>query len=288
MALEDVMKVAAPLVGQAEALAVIAAKVKLDGNDADVDPAIREGIDRVVELLGVRENCEALDPRERQIVAGFATAFVRLANDLVDNPTGAGAWQFTDPVILQSIGGGSAVIATMLANAGYAKADARILDVGAGVCMLSIAFCNVFPKSTVVALDPWEPSRKLAHGNIAAFGMQDRITVEPTTIEAYRTDTPFDLLWLPTPFLHPAVLDDAIARVCELAAPDAWVVLGTFGETGIPLADALTDLRTLRSGGTPLPAAVARERMEKAGLVDVRSMPSAPHFPVGLNIGRRA
>jgi precorrin-6B methylase 2 len=287
MSLDELMDLTTRMTAQTEALAVIAARLQLAEPGAGGDPAVIAQLDRIVDLLGVREQCDALDARERAIIVGFARAFLALASDIAEEPARSGGWTHTDPRILQGIGNGSAMIAPTLASAGLARPGMRILDVGAGVAALTIAFCRTVPDAQLVALEPWEASHELARANIAATGLDDRIDLRRELIEDYADNDGFDLVWLPGPFLPMRVMDDAIARAYELTRPGGVTVIGTF-RVPEALAQALIDLRTLRAGGTPMEPDDAIARLTSAGFREVREIPRAWNGPLGLVVGTRA
>jgi cyclopropane fatty-acyl-phospholipid synthase-like methyltransferase len=190
--------------------------------------------------------------------------------------------------MLQSIGAGSAIIAGLIAGAGIDVSRGRVLDVGSGVGALSIAFARTFSGSSVIGLEPWEPSRTLAMANVAAAGLEDRVTFVPQVIETFDDSDGFELVWLPGPFLSGAILETAVARAVAVTNTNGHVVLGTFGAVGDPLADAVSNLRTVRFGGTVLTPVDAALRLTDAGLVDVTEIERAAHAAVGLVVGRRA
>jgi 2-polyprenyl-3-methyl-5-hydroxy-6-metoxy-1,4-benzoquinol methylase len=288
VAADEVMKIAGRMLNEAGAVGALAARLRLEDLDAPADPELLARLDAIAECVGLREFPAGLDAGERSIVIGFARAFLTFALDLIDDPARPPGWSFSDPAMLRSIGAGSAVIASLLAGANIGRPDMRVLDVGAGVGALSMAFARTYPDSRVVGLEPWEPSRAIATASVAAADLEARVAFVPHLIEEYDDADGFDLVWLPGPFLHDAILDAALARSAALTRPDGWVVLGTFGATGDPLADAVANVRTVRFGGTVLSSPDAIARMERAGLRDVREIERVWNAPVGLVVGCRA
>lgn len=108
----------------------------------------------------------ALEPDlSRAIVVAFASSYLRQALDIVNEPFRPNTWSHADATILQAQGAASGVVARLVREAGLGHASIRILDIGTGVGGLAIAFCEAFPQSTVVGVDPWEPSLALARNN---------------------------------------------------------------------------------------------------------------------------
>ena len=275
------------LVTQAEALAALVAQLKLDATGEPGDPEVTAALDRVVDVLGATDLCTNLDERERATVIGHVSTMLRQAMDLIDDPVRPGGWYYTDPAILQGQGASSVIVARLIAGAGIGRHDARILDIGTGVGALAVAFCRTFAGSTVVGIDSWELSLELARQNVAVAGLDSRITLRSTRIEAFEDDEGFDLVWMPVIFLSPEILTDAVRRAVASMRPGAQIVLGRYAGSDDSLAGALGDLRTIRSGGALLKPSDTRVLLEGVGLVDVREIERTWPAPIGLTVGRR-
>lgn len=288
MAFEELMGTSARLLSQAQALAALTARLRLDELGEDGDGAVREQLDRVVDSLAVREHVEGVEPGERAIIVALARSYLRQALDLVDDPVRAGSWTSDDPVLLQAQGSASAAVARLLAGVGLASEGARILDVGTGVAGLAIAFCTTFSGATVVGLDPWEPALALARENVAAAGLAERVTLLATPIEEFEDPDGFDLVWLPSFFIPEAALDAALARIHALLRPEGDVVVGLSYGAGEPsLEAAVDDLFTVRSGGSVLTAGAAVERLRRAGFADPRQVDRTWDAPLALVVAGR-
>lgn len=272
---------------QTEALAALVARLKLTGTGEPGDPAVSAALDRVVDVLGASGPCANLDERERATLLGHAGTMLRQAMDLVDDPVRPGGWYHTDRQIIQGQGASSVMVAGLIAGAGIGAPGARILDVGTGVAALAMAFCRVFPSSTVVGVDPWELSLEIARGNVAAAGLDSRITLCPTRVEDLEDADGFDLVWLPLIFIPPATVQRAVRHAAGLLRPGGQIVLGRYTGSDDPLAAALGDLRTIRSGGTLLRAADTCALLEGAGLAGVREIDRTWPAPLGLTAARR-
>ena len=283
----ELLALSTRLLTQAESLAALVARLKLQAAGEAGDPEVTAQLDRVVDVVGATDLCAQLDERERTTLIGHATTMLRQAMDLIEDPLRPGGWFYTDPQIIQGQGASSVIVAQLLAGAGLGTPSARILDIGTGVGALAVAFCRTFPNSTVVGVDPWELSLELARQNVAASGFAARITLQQTQIEAFEDDDGFDLVWMPVIFLRKAVLEAAVRRAVDAMRPGAEIVLGRYTGSDDPLTGALGDLRTIRSGGTLLGPADTRALLENAGLVDVREIERTWPAPLGLTAGRR-
>lgn len=275
------------LVTQAESLAALVARLKLDAAGESGDPEVSAQLDRVMDLMGAADLLTDLTERERASVIGQATTMLRQALDLIDDPVRAGGWYYTDAQILQGQGASSAIIAELIAAAGLGADDARILDIGSGVGALAVAFCRTFPDSTVVGIDTWELSLELARQNVAAAGLSPRVTLHTVPVETFADDAGFDLVWMPVIFLAAEILEDAVAHAVAAMRPGAQIVMGRYAGPSDPVADALGGLRTIRSGGALLEGTDVRALLTGAGLVDVREVPRTWAAPIALTTGCR-
>lgn len=288
-AFDELMGLVNRLLASALALAALAARLRLDELELEGDRAVHAQLDRVADVLGVREQLGRLDPSERAVLVAFARSYLAQGIDLVDEPAREGAWAHSDPVLLQAQGSASAVVATLLSELGLLLPGARILDVGTGVAGLATAFCRVVSDATVVGVDPWAPALELARSNVVAAGLESRVTLVETTIQDFKDPDGFDLAWLPSFFIPEAALDDAFARVYELLRPGGRIVSGvTFADESEPLTQATDDLVTVRSGGSVLGVDDAIASLRRAGFADVRELDRAWHPPLRLVVGRRA
>jgi hypothetical protein len=108
-----------------------------------------------------------------------------------------------------------------------------------------------------------------------------------TPIDAFRDDGGFDLVWMPVIFLARAILGDAVAHAVAAMRPGARIVLGRYAGPDDPVAGALGDLRTIRSGGTLLDESETRALLGGSGLVDVHEVDRTWPAPIALTVGRR-
>jgi SAM-dependent methyltransferase len=288
VAFDEVMGLTNRLLGDAQALAAVATRLRIDADGLDADPAVREQLDRVVDALGVREQLAALEPGERAVLIAFSRSYLSQAVDLLENPERPSAWSHNDAVVLQAQGAASGVVASLFETIGVGGPGARILDVGTGVAGLAAALCRTFPGSTVVGVDPSPPSLELARANIAEAGLEDRVTLVEGTIQEYEDAEGFDLAWLPSFFIPETVLDEAVVRIFELLRPGGRLVVGvTFVDDSFPLAAAADDLFTVRSGGSVLAPEGAIALLARSGFEDAHEVERTWNPPLRFVVGTR-
>jgi hypothetical protein len=296
MGYEQMMAVTAPRIAGAEAVAALAARMKLDALGEVGDPDVRAALDRVVSALTVPGLFDDLDETERQSMIGTVTAFFMQALELIENPGRSGGWVYTDPEVLQSQGQSSGGVPPLIARVApsldgldeaLARDGARILDIGSGVAALSISCCRVWPAASVVGVDPWEPAMKLAATNVAEAGLEDRITLRAVPIEDIADVDAFDLAWMPAPFLPRSALGSGVPVVARSLHPGGWLILGRYAAPQEPLPEALAELRTVRGGGTPLSDDEAVALLERGGLVNVRPIERDWQAPIRFVAGQR-
>jgi SAM-dependent methyltransferase len=167
-----------------------------------------------------------------------------------------------------------------------AAPGARMLDVGTGVAALAVAFVQIFPQLEVAGIDVLDRALDLARQNVAASDVAARVAVRKQDVAGFTDDAGFDLAYLPAPFVPRPALQAGLPRVVAALRPGGWLFVahGKFG--GTPAEDALTRLKTLVYGGTPLDEAEASDKLRNAGLTSVRPVPTPKGAP-GITIGQK-
>ncbi len=289
----DLISTAARLAGGAEAAAAVAAHLQVEAGLVQVDPAVEDILRRIAEAT-IGEGPH--DPAVATAAVGLIQAFLAQAVELATDPGRAPGWDHRDERILQGIGQISASIATAMQAAAaaipdlasaFATAGARILDVGSGTAWLSIALARAFPATTVVGIDVFEPAMALAHRNVARAGLSDRIELRHQDVTALAEESAYDIIWLPLPFLPRAIVPAAVAASARALRPGGWLLPGTFAAPPDPLAQALADLRTVRSGGHPWQGDDLVRELGDAGLTEAHEVQRTWAAPARLFAARR-
>jgi SAM-dependent methyltransferase len=276
-----------------DALAAVAAHLRIDAEGIDVDPAIRELLAGVTsEVLGI---ADPVQPAERQAILGMIRAFIYQAEDLIDHPGRAAGWRDTNETLLQSMGQASAGIVRAFQAAGAKhpslgdilhRPDAVFVDVGTGTGWLAIAVARTFPALRVVGVDILPQALELAGRNVASAGLDERVTLR--LIDAAELEpNSADVIWLAMPFLPREAIDDVLRGAVGALRPGGWLLPGTFPGPGPSLGERLMTIRTLRSGGYPWAADELCARLHGLGLDDVHEVNREWPMPVRLYAARK-
>jgi len=167
-----------------------------------------------------------------------------------------------------------------------AAPGARMLDVGTGVAALAVGFAEAFPQLHVVGIDILGRALDLARRTLAASDVAARVTVRRQDVAGFADDAGFDLAFLPAPFIAQPALRRGVPRVAAALRTGGWLMVahGRFG--GTPVQDALTRLKTIAYGGTPLDEAASCHLLRSAGLTSVRPVPTPAGAPA-ITIGQK-
>lgn len=263
-------------------MGALGAELKLRMLGTGGDPHVRAALNGVVDTFEPGQ-FEGLSAAQLGSIVALLTYNLQEALDMLREPERPAGWTYEDPAILQQRGRGSGTFAAVLAElaehrpalAAVLKGERTFLDIGTGVSWLAIESAKRWPGMRVVGLDIWEPALKLAEANIAAEGLQDRITLRRQNILDVDDDALFDLIWLPTMFLPREVCERALPRIIRALKPGGMLVFGTFAVAGGPQARAVTDLLTVRSGGYPWRLEEAKERLGVLGLREIEIVEQA-------------
>ena len=160
-----------------------------------------------------------------------------------------------------------------------AAPGARMLDVGTGVGALAMGFARAFPQLQVLGIDVLDRVLDLARHAIAASDAAARVSVRNQDVAGFADDTGFDLAWFPAPFIPPESVRSGLPRVAAALRPGGWLMIGHGKFGGTPAEDAITRLKTLAYGGTPVDETAAGQLLRQAGLTSIRSVPTPAGAP---------
>jgi len=295
MASENLMASAVRLGASVDALAALAAFVRLETEDLPADPVVRELLSRIAEELGADIGTTGA-PAEAAPVVGLARTFLRQAAELIENPGRSGGWEQVDVPLLQSIGRLSMAIsgAIMTAErllpdlgAQLGRADSTFLDIGTGTGWLAIAMAQTHPDLTVTGIDIFSPSLDLARANVREAGLDGRVELLLQDATQLPAGPGYDAIWLPLPFLPGVIIEPVIAAAARALRPGGWLLPGTFIGPPDRLSQLLNDLRIVRSGGHPWRPDEIAGMLTGAGFAGAQEIPRSWAAPVQLWAGQR-
>jgi 2-polyprenyl-3-methyl-5-hydroxy-6-metoxy-1,4-benzoquinol methylase len=298
----DPLRAAVGLGVSLDALAALAAYLRIESEGLPVDPVVRDLLEAITrEVLDQDQDDagsavasgQALAASAGQVVA-LARAFLRQAGELVENPGRSGAWDEVDVALLQSIGRLSMGIAGAVRAAEatlpglgerLAAPGARILDVGTGVGWLTIALAQTYSQAIVVGIDVFAPALDLARANVAQSGVGERVWLRLQDAADLDEESVYDVVWLPMPFLPKSRVPDVVQASVRALRPGGWVLAGTFAGPDGVLAQLVTELRTVRSGGYPWRPEEILGLLAEHGLQQCLEIPRSWPAPLRLYAG---
>jgi SAM-dependent methyltransferase len=281
----------------AAGLAALAAALDAKTSGTPIASPLEERIQDLLAALGGGDVLADLSADEARPFLAELRSMNAIEAKLLYAQTRAIGWTHREPEILQNVGDTSAGFVQPLANAvvpslaGLAERlgaqGAAFLDVGVGVAGLSIAAARKWPALRVVGIDPWQPSLELARANVARAGLGERIELREQRAEDLVDDAAFDLAWVPTNFMPPAVLGPAAERVLRALRPGGWTLFGATSAALEGPAAAVWRLRMALFGDGVPTSAAAETLLREAGFADVHTLPTPPGTFLCLVAARR-
>ena len=124
----------------------------------------------------------------------------------------------------------------------------RIIDLGCGPGVGTIALAERFPGASVVGLDINQPALDLATERAAAQGLSDRVTFVAASFDDGFVDAvaPADLLWASMSLHHTEDPAAALGHACAVVSPGGRLALAEFGAP----VTMLPDTSDVVTGGT--------------------------------------
>lgn len=279
-----------------ETLAAIGARTRAGLAGLALDPAVAVRLDAAVAAAGVDPaSLDALPVPARQAAVGAIQAFFAQAADLLAHPEHPPGWRHEDPAVIESQGRASAAIAGLITGFAPGLGDlaerlaspgGAFLDVGAGVGWLSVAMARAFPTLAVTGIDVWPVALGRARANVAEAGLEGRIELREQDVVALDDLRAFDLAFLPGPFLPAEVVPAGLQNAAVALRPGGWVLVGLYAGPPDPTAQALIDLRVVRSGGHPWTLDEAADLLRSAGYEEVRPIERTWSLPMDFVAGR--
>jgi len=294
MSFDQLLFLAQRLGSSVDALAALTASLRIRTEGLSPDPSTKRALEAVWSALGAPP-LDDLPAEKLKMAAGAIRSSLRQAVDFVDHPDRAAGWVHDDPIVLQSQGRASMLLAGLMQKVApqllglperLASPDAAFLDIGTGVGWLAVAMARAFPTLRVVGIDVWDPALALARDNVAASGATDRIEIRKEDACELRESSAFDLVWFPSPFIPRSIVPTAVDRAHRALRSNGWMIFGISVAAPEPLAQRLNELRTVRSGGYAWSEPEAKELLRVHDFVDVRAVERTWSEPVAFVTGR--
>jgi cyclopropane fatty-acyl-phospholipid synthase-like methyltransferase len=165
--------------------------------------------------------------------------------------------------------------------------DATMLDVGVGVAGTAIAIAQMWPELSIVGIDPWQPSLRLARENVDRAGLDGRIELREQGVETLEDQAAYDYVYFANAFIPERFTLPGFKRALSALRPGGWISTGAINDAAPPPVAALFRLRETQWGGPVWSAADAAKVLRDTGFVDVRALPNPPEAFVRWVVGRR-
>ena len=104
-------------------------------------------------------------------------------------------------------------------------------------------------------------------------------------VELLQEEAAFSLAWLPGPFISVEIAARALELVYRALVPGGWLIFGFNPPPPGPLAEALANLRIVRSGGHPWTTKAVEEKLRANGFEQIEVYSPMP--PILFVVGRR-
>lgn len=296
MSIEALREIVAQLSASASALAVLGAELDARVSGKPTHPALRAQIDDLLREAGALPALEGTSAPELAPLLAEIRHFWSLDDDYLAHPERGPGWSYSDTDLLQGGGEITQGFANVLPRflpqleglaARLESPNATFLDVGTGVGALSIAMARKWPSLHAVGLDVWGPALALARKNVAAAGLQDRVSVREQSGADVSDEGAFDLAWIPAPFIPPHALGRVVEQVHKSLKPGGWLLFAA-AKPGEDLRGAALRFRVALYGGAPSTQPEIEKMLAGKGLTDVRTLPGPPRDFKIIVAGRRA
>jgi protein-L-isoaspartate O-methyltransferase len=282
MSFESLLAKLGQMLSTVEALAAVAARLRLAHDETSADPRLAAQLDRVIDLIEPHL-LEGLDRSQQAVVLADISSTLRRSLEFLENPARPPGWHHTDPAVLDAQGRASKhnvsrIQAVADKRAHLAEALARpgaLLDIGTGAGWIAIEAARVWPNWHVTGIDIWEPSLALARRNIADSGMADRVSVRNQNLETLNEASRYNLVWLPSVFMPEDVIRRSLPHVFQALASAGTLIFLIWEASAEPLPQALASLGVVRMGGHPWRREEVEALLGDNGFTDVEGY----HFP---------
>lgn len=191
-------------------------------------------------------------------------------------------WRAIDPVAVRAQGLVSHAVTLGLAQLLRATGDlharlsaegARFLDVGAGAGGVVIAFATMYPTLRLVGLEPSALACAEALRVVEAAGVASRAEIRNVFGQDLDEEAVYAAAYVAQMFIPDDAVDAVWRATARALVPGGWLLTGTIAIDGAELAPSLARLRSAVWGGGVRRAPEVMAALERAGFVEVRTLP---------------
>lgn len=266
------------------ALGAIGLAIESHLSGCPLPPPVQQQVDAIFAALGVAGDFASADVTElRALLTDIRFGMFDAMKMVSAKPCSPG-WMHMESDFLQTTGEASAILPAVIKKlvaprlAGLAarleSPAAAFVDIGVGVAALSIEMARLWPALRIVGLEPWAPALALARANVEKAGLQDRIELRYQGGEELTETAAFDLAWIPIPFIPERLLEEVLERTAQALRPDGWLLMPFVNPAAEPFVAALSRLRIALWSGSTMTPIEAEVCLQKAGFVDIQTLPT--------------
>jgi 2-polyprenyl-3-methyl-5-hydroxy-6-metoxy-1,4-benzoquinol methylase len=186
-------------------------------------------------------------------------------------------WSHTQEYLLQAQGDNSEKIVTHvfeqfdIVKSAIEQCNATLLDVGAGVCGISIKACEQYPNLNVVGLEPSEEPYKLGKQNILLKGFEKRIQLRKLFLEDLHDVEKYDVIWLPQAFIPEDVFSKCLLNIKKALKQNGVLVTHIMSTSKPGVGSSIGRLKNILFGGSLRSCEKLLQDLENIGLYDLQT-----------------
>ncbi len=186
-------------------------------------------------------------------------------------------WQHKQDYLLQAQGDNSERIVTHVfdqfevVKSAIKKADATLLDVGAGVCAISIKACEEYPNLKVVGLEPADKPFELGKQNILFKKLKKRIDLRKIFLEDLRETEKYDVVWFPQAFIPDEVFSKCLLSIKHALKKNGVLLTHVMSTEKSGVGPSIARLKNVLFGGSLRSSQELLEALKNAGFYDLQT-----------------
>ena len=281
----------------AGALTALAAALDAKASGTPLEPKLAQRIQALLETLDAGALLDDIGPQEAATLRSMIRAMYLLDAKLLFPQTRSCGWSHAEPELLQSMGETARIHAHTVTREivpaceglaeRFSAPGARLLDVGVGVAGTAIALAQMWPELSIVGIDPWQPSLRLARENVDRAGLAERIELREQGVETLGDSAAFDYVYFANTFIPERFVRAGLERALSALRPGGWISIAATNAAAPAPVSALFRLRETQWGGPVWSSAEGERVLRDTGFVEVRTLPMPPTALTSWVLGRR-